>query len=123
MNAVQWFEIPALNLERAFEFYFSVLNGNVRKGTFLEQEIILFNVPFVSGEAVGGSIVQRESVKPSSDGVILYISAFGKLDEAVSKVEAAGGKVIVPRLDLGKFGVIAIIIDSEGNRIGLISHE
>lgn len=123
MNAVQWFEIPALDLDRAFEFYFTVLNGNVRKGTFLEQEIILFNVPFASGEAVGGSIVQRESVKPSSDGVILYISAFGKLDDAVAKVEAAGGQVIVPRLDLGKFGVIAIIIDSEGNRIGLISNE
>lgn len=54
MNAIQWFEIPALDLERAFQFYSTVLSGNVRKGTFGSGELILFNVPFATGEAVGG---------------------------------------------------------------------
>lgn len=123
MNAINWFEIPALDLERAFQFYSTVLNNNVRKGTFGHGELILFNVPFNTGEAVGGSIVVREDLKPTTDGGIIYLNAFGKLSDAVSRVEPAGGKVIVPFMDLGKFGFSAIIIDSEGNKIGLLSNE
>lgn len=123
MNAINWFEIPALDLERAFGFYSTVLGGNVRKGTFGNGDLILFNVPFNTGEAVGGSIVVRSDLKPTTDGPVIYLNAFGKLNEAVSKVENAGGKVIMPEISLGKFGFAAIIIDTEGNKIGLISSE
>jgi len=123
MNAVNWFEIPALDLERAFQFYCAILNGNVRKGSFGNGDLILFNVPFATDEAVGGSIVVREDLKPTTEGGIIYLNPFGKLSDAVSKVEDAGGKVMIPLIDLGKFGFSAIIIDSEGNKIGLLSNE
>ena len=123
MNALNWFEIPAINLERAFEFYSIILNNNVRKGTFGNGELILFNVPFDTGAAVGGSIVVRDDLKSSTEGTLIYLNTFGKLSDAVSKVEKAGGKVFVPLIDLGKFGFSAIILDSEGNKIGLLSNE
>lgn len=123
MNAVNWFEIPALDLERAFQFYSTVLHGNVRKGTFGSGDLILFNVPFSTGEAVGGSIVVRPDLKPTTEGGILYLNAFGKLSAAVEQVENAGGKVLAPEINLGKFGFAAVIIDSEGNKIGLLSNE
>lgn len=122
-NAVNWFEIPALDLERAFRFYAAVLNNNVRKGTFGQGELILFNVPFNTGEAVGGSIVVRPDLKPAVDGPVIYLNAFGPLSEAVARIAPAGGKVIVPEIDLGKFGFSAIFTDSEGNRIGLLSSQ
>ena len=123
MNAIHWFEIPALDLDRAYQFYTAVLNGQVRKGTFGDGELILFNVPFATGEAVGGSIVVRPDLKPTTDGPVLYLNAFCRLSEAVNKVELSGGQIIVPYLDLGKFGYAAIISDSEGNKIGLLSNE
>lgn len=123
MHAINWFEIPALDLDRAFAFYSTVLNGNVRKGTFGNGDLILFNVPFGTGEAVGGSIVVRPDLKPTTEGGVMYLNAFGKLSVAVGKVEKAGGKVIVPEINLGKFGFSAIVVDSEGNKIGLLSHE
>jgi uncharacterized protein len=123
MNAINWFEIPALDLDRAFQFYSTVLNGNVRKGTFGNGDLILFNVPFNTGEAVGGSIVVRPDLKPTTDGPVMYLNAFGKLSDAVSKVKEAGGSVVVPEINLGKFGFAAILIDSEGNKIGLLSNE
>jgi uncharacterized protein len=123
MNALNWFEIPAINLDRAFQFYSIILNNNVRKGTFGNGALILFNVPFENGSAVGGSIVVRDDLKPSTDGALIYLNTFGKLSDAVSKVENAGGKVFVPLIDLGKFGFSAIILDSEGNKIGLLSNE
>lgn len=123
MNAITWFEIPALDLERAFQFYSTILNGNVRKGTFGNGDLILFNVPFNTGEAVGGSIVVRPDLTPTTEGGVIYLNAFSKLTAAVAKVTAAGGKVIVPEINLGKFGFAAVIIDSEGNKIGLLSNE
>lgn len=123
MNAIHWFEIPALQLERAFTFYNAILGGHVRKGTFGDSELILFDVPFSTGEAVGGSIVVRDDLKPTSEGPIMYLNAFGKLSDVVSRVQSAGGKVIVPFIDLGKFGFAAIIIDSEGNKMGLLSYD
>lgn len=121
MHAVSWFEIPALDLERAFQFYSTVLNGNVRKGTFGNGDLVLFNVPFNTGEAVGGSIVVRPDLKPTAEGSIIYLNAFGNLSDAVSKVATAGGQVMAAEINLGKFGFAAIIIDSEGNKIGLLS--
>lgn len=122
-NAINWFEIPALDLERAFQFYSTILNGNVRKGTFGNGELILFNVPFNMGEAVGGSIIVRPDLKPTTEGGVIYLNAFGQLTDAVAKVEPAGGKVLVSEINLGKFGFAAVIIDSEGNKIGLLSNE
>lgn len=121
MHAIQWFEIPALDLDRAFQFYYAVFNGKVRKGTFGNGDLILFDVPFNTGEAVGGSIVVRPDLIPTSEGNVLYLNAFGPLSEALDKVENAGGKVLIPHIDLGKFGFAAIIIDSEGNKVGLLS--
>lgn len=123
MNAIQWFEIPALDLERAFQFYTKVLRQQVRKGTFGNGELILFNVPFGTGEAVGGSIVVRPDLKPTTEGPVIYLNAFGKLSDAVNEIEPAGGKIISSFMDLGKFGFAAIFIDSEGNKMGLLSNE
>lgn len=123
MNAINWFEIPALDLERAFQFYYAILDGNVRKGSFGGGELILFNVPFNSGEGVGGSIVSREDLKPTTDGPMIYLNAFGSLSKAVQAVVPAGGKVLISNMSLGKFGFAAVILDTEGNKIGLLSSE
>ena len=118
-HSINWFEIPALDLERAYNFYLTVLNGHVRKGTFGNGDIVLFDVPFSNGEAVGGSIVVRPDLIPTTNGTILYINTFNTIDECINRVESAGGIIIVPKMDLGKFGYGAVIIDSEGNKIGL----
>ncbi len=119
-HALNWFEIPALDLERAFNFYSTVLGAeHVRKGTFFGSELVLFAVPFTTGEAVGGSIVRRDHFIPSADGALLYINTFGNLEAALSRVEKAGGSILAPMRDLGNFGKSAVIMDSEGNRVGL----
>jgi uncharacterized protein len=119
-HAVLWFELPARDLDRAFAFYHTVLDGHVRMGTFGGAPLILFDVPFSDGRAVGGSVVARAGFEPSENGAMLYLNSFGPLAAAVARVAGVGGQVIAPHLDLGPFGVAAIIVDSEGNRIGLL---
>lgn len=41
------------------------------------------------------------------------------LDEALERVQAAGGKVVLPRMDTGGYGWYARVRDSEGNLISL----
>lgn len=118
-NALNWFEIPATDLDRAYNFYNTVLGGHVRKGTFGNGDLVLFDVPFGTGEAVGGSIVVRPDLVPTLDGPIIYINTFNQIDACLGRVEAAGGKILVSKMDLGNFGFSAVIIDSEGNKIGL----
>lgn len=123
MHALSWFELPAQDLERALAFYHRVVNGKVRMGTFGDKPLVLFDVPFQTGEAVGGAVVLREGFTPSAEGALVYLSVHGPLTPAVAQVEAAGGQVLVPEINLGAFGYAAIILDSEGNRVGLLARE
>jgi hypothetical protein len=122
-HAISWFEIPATNLDRAYDFYHRILDGHVRRGTFGNGELILFDVPFHTGEAVGGSVVVRPDLVPTTSGGIMYLTAWNPLNVVTGRVTAAGGQVLVPEINLGKFGYAAIIIDTEGNKIGLLAHE
>jgi uncharacterized protein len=119
-HALLWFELPARDLDRAFAFYHTVLDGHVRMGTFSGGPLILFDVPFSTGAAVGGSVVVRAGFEPRDNGAMLYLNAFGTLQAAVERVAGVGGQVLVPHMDLGAFGTAAIILDSEGDRVGLL---
>lgn len=116
-NSLNWFEIPATDLDRAIAFYQQLL-GTVRKGTFFGAELGLFEADVKNG-GIGGSIVVRQDMQPSTQGSVIFLNTNGRLDEALAAVESAGGKILVPKMSLGDFGWSAIILDSEGNRVGL----
>lgn len=40
-----------------------------------------------------------------------------------NRVENAGGKIIRPKMSIGEFGFIALVMDTEGNTIGLHSRQ
>lgn len=116
-NAINWFEIQTTDLDRAVKFYSTILGMDMQKTETMGETISMF--PFEWNGGVGGSLVQRADAKPSTDGTMVLLNADGKLDEMVSRVEAAGGKVLAPRVPIGDNGFIAVFIDSEGNRVGL----
>ncbi|OEE67477.1 hypothetical protein A1OO_17165 [Enterovibrio norvegicus FF-33] len=68
----------------------------------------------------GGALVKRENASPVTGGTIVY---FGVEDCAVeeSRVEAAGGQVIKPKMSIGEFGFVCVCMDTEGNLFGLSS--
>lgn len=115
-NAINWFEIPAQDFDRAVTFYNQVLPRPVHTGEF-------YGVPhgfFTSDEgAVGGAIVFRADYQPSEQGSVLYLNAAGDIEGIMSRVQTAGGRVLLPVTDIQPQGKIAQFVDSEGNRIGL----
>ncbi len=117
-NQIVWCDIPVLDLDRAVKFYSMVLGAEVKKQEFPGMTIGI--LPHSDGE-VGGCLFVSENEKPSDKGVMIYLNANGRLDEAIAAVVPNGGKVVQPKHPIGRFGFRVIILDSEGNRLALHS--
>ncbi|WP_025739902.1 VOC family protein [Aquimarina pacifica] len=118
-NPIQWLEIATIDIERAKDFYSKVFHLEFQLLETPDSKMYMFGEPARPGSA--GSLIQSADSKPSTDGTIIYFSCEDVATEA-GRVEEAGGKLIIPKTDIGEFGFFAQLIDTEGNRIGLHSN-
>lgn len=114
-STITWFEIPAADFARAVRFYETIFAGPLQhEAAWPNLAIFPYQRPGISGAiAYGGGL------RPSSDGVVIYLNCEGRIDEVLGRVEKAGGAVVEPKSHLPSVGYVAQIRDSEGNRIGL----
>ena len=120
-NVLNWFEIPVNNMERAVKFYRSIFGHESMYITNMDG----FDMAFfpMEGEGVGGALVKGEWYKPTQDGSLIYLNGNPDLATVLDKVEAAGGKVIIPkRMITEEIGFMGVFIDVEGNRVALHSN-
>ena len=119
-NALNWFEIPVKDFDRARLFYQTIFNydmpdmkmGTARMGILLHDR----------GTGVGGAIVASEWHEPAMAGTVVYLAADPDLSVVLGRVEKAGGTILVPKTDIGEgLGFFAMFKDVEGNRVGLHS--
>ena len=115
-NAINWFELPARDHERAAKFYETILGAELRREVFFGTPNAIF--PYDQG-GVGGAVIASDSLQPTRGGALVYLNARGDIDGVLSRVEAAGGSIVSPKQQIGPMGYIAIIEDSEGNQVGL----
>ena len=122
-NAISWFEIPSVDLERATEFYEMIFNVQLQPLDLAEIKMRMFPIDDpMSG--IGGAIVYAQGFYETSNsaGPLIYLNGNPDVQNILDKVEAAGGKIVVPKTMISpEHGYMAIFIDSEGNRIGLHS--
>jgi predicted enzyme related to lactoylglutathione lyase len=118
-HAISWFEIPAKNLERAKAFYEAVLDVKMAL-PFPEMKYAMFPADMQNGE-IGGGLVQEEGYEPSQHGTLVYLNGGDDLDLPLSRVEAAGGEIILPKTSIGPNGFMARFVDTEGNRVAFHS--
>lgn len=120
-SAIVWFEIPVLDLERATQFYQTVLDNTFEREEMGGTKMALF--PNHGGaNGIGGALVLSPMHKPSDKGTVVYLNAGPDLQVALSRVEKAGGKVTMPKTLIHEtIGYMAFFIDSEGNSIALHS--
>jgi hypothetical protein len=115
---IVWYDIPAIDLDRAVRFYSAVLGVPVTKDTSIEPPLAW--MPTADGDRMG-CICVVPGFKPSPDGVMIYLDVNGRLKEAVSAVRANGGTVQSDIHSIGPYGFRAEVLDSEGNCIALHS--
>jgi predicted enzyme related to lactoylglutathione lyase len=72
---------------------------------------------------VCGMISKAKDFRPSNDGTIIYFNPGDELDTILNKVPALGAEIHIGKAKIqaeGR-GYFALILDTEGNRIGLYS--
>lgn len=122
-HAISWFEIPATDLERATRFYETIFGVTLAVLDMPNIRMRMFPLDDMMNQ-VGGAVVDSGGFhKPSpTDGPLIYLNGNPDLQQVLNKVEAAGGAIMVPKTEISpEYGNMAVIIDTEGNRIGLHS--
>lgn len=120
VNALNWFEIPAADFERAKVFYGTILGSDLTETTMDGASRMAFLPAGQNG--VGGAIIQWEGCTPSQQGTVVYLNGGQDLQPALDRVQNAGGSVVIPKTAISpEHGYFALFLDSEGNRVGLHS--
>jgi predicted enzyme related to lactoylglutathione lyase len=115
---IVWFDIPALDIDRAIRFYSAILDKPISKSQIGDGPTGFLPTP--DGGQMG-CICKVKDFQPSPNGVMIYFGVNGRLRDAVAAVSAHGGKVLQDVHSLGAHGFRAEVLDSEGNCIALHS--
>ena len=119
MPTVQHFEIPADDVERASKFYTGVFEWKMQKLANPEdpsKDYWFFDTKDENGnKGIGGGLMKRQAPEHSVTNYITVPS----IDDYTSKIEEAGGKVIMPRTEIPEMGFILVFLDTENNMFGL----
>ncbi len=121
-NAINWFEIPAKDLDRAKSFYEEVLDAKMETVNMEEQGMTMAFFPSDMEKGVGGAIAQGPGLEPNDKGSMVYLNGGEDLAVPLARVENAGGTVTIPKTSIGEHGFFAQFLDSEGNRVAFHSN-
>jgi uncharacterized protein len=117
-NAINWFQIPASDFQRAVDFYEGIFEMKMSTNVMTGHDMGFFP----SDHGVGGAVVHGKDCVPSEKGTMVFLNAGDDLSVVLSRVESAGGKVLVPKTQITpEIGYFAIFLDTEGNKVALHS--
>lgn len=118
-HVISWVEIPARDFERARNFYTTLLGAELRVETIQGAQMGFFPN---DGTNISGAIAAGPDYEPSAAGALVYLNAAPDLAPFLDRAQAAGATILVPKTQISpEAGFFALLVDSEGNRIGLQS--
>jgi predicted enzyme related to lactoylglutathione lyase len=116
-NPAVYFEIPVSDMDRAMSFYQKVFGFDFTKEIIHGNEMAL--MPFDQDIlGITGALAKGNIYKPSKRGIVIYLHT-DDIQNTIKRSNNLGGKILFPRTEVGEYGYVAEIEDSEGNRIGL----
>jgi predicted enzyme related to lactoylglutathione lyase len=118
-NLISIVEIPTKDFSRARTFYQTILDVKIEETEMGETKIGVFPD---TGESISVLLIHGSDYKTSNEGTTVYLNGGDDLQNIARKIEANGGKIIVPKTEIGPdMGFFALFIDTEGNKLGLHS--
>lgn len=118
----QHVEIPVDDLDRASAFYRQAFGWRVERLPWNGPAYCTVRgpepPPDAKPEASGGGLMGRRDLGADHPLLVIRIED-ATLDEALARIEQAGGKTEKPPEPVGDFGEWARFRDSEGNLLGL----
>jgi predicted enzyme related to lactoylglutathione lyase len=121
-NALNWFEIPATDIERATKYYETIFDLKLVQIEMMGMKMAMFPTNTESAR-VGGGLCQSEMHVPSKTGALIYLNANPDLQLVLDRIEKVNGNITLPKTEIGGNGYMAFFEDSEGNIVGLHSND
>ncbi|WP_085536258.1 VOC family protein [Massilibacteroides vaginae] len=118
---VAFFEIPAIDFDRAIKFYENLLRVKLTRMDCEYEKMAFF--PEENGLCPGAiSWAAENSFLPSENGVLISLNV-DNMEKAVQFIKEDGCKILIPKtkIEADYRGYFAVFIDCEGNRVGLYS--
>ena len=121
-NPVGWFEIYVKDMERSRAFYEKVLAVKLTTLQAPDASMeAMWAFPMEQNAAgAAGALVSMQGQQPSGNGTIVYFTCEDCAVEA-KRVPDSGGKIMKDKFPIGQYGFIALVVDPDGNTIGLHS--
>lgn len=121
-NPVGWFEIYVDKMERAVDFYESILGVKLEKlQDPNDTGIIMMAFPSnMEKYGASGALVKMEGFSAGHNSTLVYFSCEDCAIEE-SRVVTSGGTIQRPKMTIGEYGFISLAVDTEGNMFGLHS--
>ena len=124
-NPISWFEVYVQDMARAKTFYEGVFQCELSPlpSPIPASGLEMFSFPSdMTSYGATGALAKMEGVASGGNSVMVYFSCEDCAEEQGRVVES-GGKVLHEKFAIGEFGFIAVVMDSEGNTIGLHSEK
>jgi uncharacterized protein len=116
-DPIIWCEIYVQDMERAKRFYESVFQFKMEKLESPGIDMWAFPMTMGAGGA-SGALVKMAGAESGRGGTIAYFHC-DEVSVESERVVNAGGTIHKPKWAIGQFGFIALVVDPEGNLIGL----
>jgi predicted enzyme related to lactoylglutathione lyase len=123
------FEIHADDPARAAKFYSSIFGWDIKKwdvpGSAPMEYWVVTTGPKEKPGINGGLLRRKGSAPKGGEPVNAYVctAEFDDLDATMKQVEAAGGKIALPKMAVPGMAWLAYGIDTEGNIFGMIQND
>jgi len=120
-HTIVHFEIPADNVEKLRKFYSKLFGWKIEKLPEPMEYWMIETVPVDKKgmpvrPGVNGGMMKRQQPEHKP---VNYI-AVESVDEYTKKIEALGGKVLVPKMEVPGIGWWALALDPEGNQFAIL---
>jgi hypothetical protein len=117
------FEIPADDVEKLRKFYSELFGWKIDKMQGLMEYWTVATVPVDEKgmplrPGINGGMMKKQNPEHKP---VNYIGV-ESIEEYVKKIEALGGKVIVPKTEIPGIGWFALALDPEGNQFGIFQN-
>ena len=118
-NPVGWFEIYVVDMARARAFYEAVFGVALAELESPGMEMWAFPM-LPERPGASGALVRMPGFPMGGNNIVVYFSCADCAVEAAKAAES-GGTVHKEKMSIGQYGYIALVVDTEGNMIGLHS--
>jgi len=115
MATIVHFDLPADDLERAKTFYSSLFGWNFELAPGWTDYYLITTTAEDGSPGIGGGMGKRGM---PDQRITSYIGV-SPIDSCLTDVARLGGKVLLPKTVVQKFGYLAVCEDTEGNPFGL----